>query len=236
MSIQKLTQNTVDALFPKADSPIYNLLKTRVNTELQSKIVNGASDMAQISKNSQKAGNIYNEIKKTGNKEAASAFRTSLVSYVSKGDVSGMNNLMKFGTSLVENKKTSMLNDSLTVAEGLNKSGATGVAQRFLSTAATTYNNYGEGSLKDLNSAAGYLSRIGSSEGTKSGGLASAQSSLSEAFSRIQNLNVTDQEKKNQMGELSKGVQNTKSIEEANSYLKDKLSQIGEAEKTQKAA
>lgn len=232
MNISSLNKNSLDALLPKSASPVYDLISSRGTGVLGSTLMNSAGDMTLISQQAKKAGDIYNEIKKTGNTEAASAFRSALVSFANNGDVTGMNNFMEFGTTLVGQNKTGLLNETLTVAEGLNKIGAAKTARSFLNTAATTFNKLGEGSLSGLNSAANALVKLGSSEGTQAGGLVtSAMSGLIEGFNRIQNLNTTDQEKKNRLSELSQGVKVINSLEKANEYIKEQLTRIGEAEK-----
>lgn len=134
--------NYINAVFPNL-SPVTPFVKTSVAAQQNAKLVSAVSELGAISEQAKKVGSLYENIKKSNDPGAASAFRNTVLSFVKTRDAKALDNFTSLGNKLVESKKTTELGAMMNAAGDIAKLGAPSMVSRFVNTASATYKTQG---------------------------------------------------------------------------------------------
>lgn len=173
-----------------------------------------------VSDESKNINGVYEQIKKSGDKNAEEGFRKSIVSFAKNGDAAGLKNFVQAGTEMQKNGNGADLNKVLSVSNSISNNTSGAASEKFVNEAMATYKKAGASSMSNYTDAAASINSKGGSGGQDAAARAEAMNNLNKTFEAVRGQkDASSSQIAAQMADISKKVQGMGSLGEANKYM-----------------
>lgn len=173
-----------------------------------------------ITQEAQNAGNIYNQLKQNGSKDAMDGFQKSFVNYAKNGNMSGLSNLVSAGMKMNEQKTFSDYSNMLAASNKISNQLNQPAANQFINESISTYSQLGVSAMNSYVKAANSInSNFNSSTQEGLNSKISAMSNLNNLWKTMREQNASPEQITSQMAEAANNVSQKTNFSELNNYL-----------------
>lgn len=214
-------------------SSVTPFIKASFDSQQKSQLLSAFNDMSNISSYSQKVGSLYDEVKKSGNQEAAAGLRNSVSDFVKSRDTRSMSNFVNLGTALVKEKNQTGFNSFLSAANSVSQLGTPSLTSKFINASSSIFKETGSGGLGSFTESTSKIMSFAEMNQNDSNLKAGALKSLDQLFKQT----IAEEKQKGtstaginaKLGELNDTLKSKTSLTQLADYLKEKVSEKGAA-------
>ena len=225
-------ENYLSSVFTNMSS-VTPFVKASYESKQKSQLLSAFNDLSNISSYAQKAGSLYDELKKSGNQQAATGLRNTVLSLGESRDTKSMNNIVNLGTALVKEKNQTGLNSFFSAANSVSQLGTSSLTSRFVNTSSSIFKETGAGGLKSFTEATTKIADFAELNQNDRNLKAGAVKNLGQLFNR------TIEEEKNKgtstaginakLNEITDTLKSKTGLSQLANYLEEKVSEKGAA-------